>query len=157
METIEASFMLQLNRKADYALRLMLEVGAHTQGPVCTAEVAQRQEIPYQFLRKVVQTLVSSGLLVSERGLHGGLCLARPAETISILDIMRACGSAGLNRCTMDPPRCDRRDTCAAFPVWVEVQREVERVLSRVRISNLVEVQAMLERKGKRGKGRPAR
>ncbi|KKK48999.1 hypothetical protein LCGC14_3139510, partial [marine sediment metagenome] len=60
--------MLRLSRNADYALRLMLEVGGHAQGLLTTAEVARRQEIPFEFLRKIARTLVSNGLLVSERG-----------------------------------------------------------------------------------------
>ena len=133
--------MLQLTRKADYGLRLMVEVAAHDDGAITTAEVARRQQIPYPFLRKVVKTLVGNGLLVSERGLHGGLSLARPATTISILDIVRAFHSLGLNRCTVDPPCCDRRSFCPAFPVWAEAQQEVERVLSRARVSDLVQRQ----------------
>ncbi len=46
--------MLQLSREADYALLLMLEVGAHTEGAMRTAEVARRQQIPYEFLRRYV-------------------------------------------------------------------------------------------------------
>ncbi len=130
--------MLQLTRKADYGLRLMVEVAAHTDGAIGTAEVARRQQIPYQFLRKVVKTLVANGLLVSERGVHGGLSLARPAASISMLDIVRAFHSVGLNRCTVDPPRCDRRSFCPAFPVWAEAQQEVERVLGQARVSDLV-------------------
>ncbi len=140
--------MLQLTRKADYGLRLMLEVGGSPSGSTTTAEVVHRQPIPYEFLRKVAQTLVSHGLLVSERGVRGGFTLARPAETISVLDIVRAFGSPALNRCTIDPPRCDRRDVCAVYPVWVEAQSEVDRILGCTRLSSIIDRQAMLHRRG---------
>ena len=133
--------MLQLTRKADYGLRLMIEVGACANGPTSTAAVARRQQIPYPFLRKVVKTLVASGLLTSERGLHGGLSLGRPAADISMLDIIRAFDSLALNRCTVDPPLCDRRALCPAFPVWAEAQKQVEGTLGRARISDLVQWQ----------------
>ncbi len=135
--------MLQLTRKADYGLRLMIEVGASAGGPIGTAEIARRQRIPYPFLRKVVKTLVASGLLTSERGLHGGLSLARPAAAISMLDIIRSFDSVALNRCTVDPPLCDRRALCPAFPAWAEAQQQMERVLGRARISDLVQRQAV--------------
>jgi Rrf2 family protein len=138
--------MFQLNRRADYAVRLLLEVGLNPQGFLATAEAARRQQMPYEFIRKVAQTLVSSGLLVSERGMHGGLSLGRPAEEISLLDIVRAFGSPALNRCTTDPPRCDRRASCAAHPYWVEAQNQVEKILSGARLSALVERQAVLNR-----------
>ncbi|NIQ77055.1 MAG: Rrf2 family transcriptional regulator, partial [Anaerolineae bacterium] len=60
--------MMELTRKADYALRLMVEVGVRSQGAVRTSDVARRQGIPYEFLRKVVQELVAEGLLISRRG-----------------------------------------------------------------------------------------
>ncbi len=140
--------MLQLTRKADYGLRLMLAVGGSPSDTTTTAEAAQRQQIPYEFLRKVAQTLVSHGLLASERGVRGGFTLARPAQTISVLDIVRAFESPALNLCCTDPPRCDRRDICAVYPVWVEAQIEVERVLGGCRLSTLIKRQAMLDRRG---------
>lgn len=145
--------MLQLTRKADYGLRLMLEVGGSPSGTTTTAEAAQRQQIPYEFLRKVAQTLVSHGLLVSERGVRGGLTLARPAKTISVLDIVQVFGSPALNLCCTDPPHCDRRDTCAVYPVWAEAQRQVEGALSSASLSSLIDRQAMLDRRGARRRG----
>lgn len=144
--------MLQLTRRADYGLRLMLEVATRRNGSVTTAAVAQRQQIPYEFLRKVVQILVSRGLLISERGAGGGLTLPYSPEAISALDIVAAFESPALNRCTVDPARCDRRDVCAAFPIWVEAQRQVERVLGEARLSDLVERQRTLESVGRDAK-----
>jgi Rrf2 family protein len=145
--------MFGLNRNADYALRLMLEIGASS-GAVSTAEIARRQEIPYQFLRKVARTLVCKGLLKSERGARGGLRLARPGESITLLEIIAAFGPPSLNRCTVEPPRCDRREVCGVFPVWAEAQKEVERVLARHLLSEVVLRQAVLNsgraRTGKR-------
>ncbi len=147
--------MLGLNRNADYALRLMLDIGANS-GAVSTADIARRQEIPYQFLRKVARTLVRTGLLTSERGARGGLRVARPAESITLLEIVSAFGPPALNRCTAAPSRCDRREICAVFPVWAEAQKEVERVLARNTLSGVVARQAVLssrqERRGRGGK-----
>ncbi len=144
--------MLGLNRNADYALRLMLDVGANS-GAVSTADIARRQETPYQFLRKVARTLVRQGLLTSERGARGGLRLARPAESITLLEIVSAFGPPSLNRCTADPSRCERRSTCGLFPVWAEAQREVERVLARHALSDAVSAQANLAgRRARTGK-----
>ncbi len=137
--------MPHLTRKADYGIRLMMEIGARADGAVATAEAAQRQQIPYEFLRKAAQTLVCYGLLASERGGRGGLTLARPAETITVLDIVRAFELPALNRCTLEPPDCDRRDSCAAYAVWVEAQSQLDRVLSGTRLSTLIQRQAALD------------
>ncbi len=140
--------MLQLTRQGDYGLRLMLEVGASAGATITTAEVARRQQMPYEFVRKVAQALVSTGLLASERGSRGGLTLRRPAESITVLDIVNAFGPPSLNRCTADPPTCDRRDICPVHPVWLEAQKEVERVLGAAKLSDLVKRKATLDDSG---------
>lgn len=130
--------MLRITKKADYAVRLMVEVACYSGRAITTAEIAERQDIPYQFLRKVARTLASRGLLVSERGGKGGLTLARAPEDISVLDILRALGLPPINDCSVDPDNCPRREICAVFPVWFEAQREIERVFGAARLSRLV-------------------
>lgn len=130
--------MLRLTSKADYGLRLMLEVAAHGGWPVTTAEVARRHQIPHEFLRKLAQALVSHGLLLSQRGYHGGLILARPAEEITLLDVLRALGSLARGWRGVHPRRFDGEDVRAAYAAFHEAQREVERVLGAVRLSAMV-------------------
>jgi Rrf2 family protein len=141
--------MLQITRKADYAVRLVMEVAAaHQDETVTTALVARRQEIPHQFLRKVAQTLTTHGVLTGERGGAGGLSLARPAEQISVLDVLRALDTPRVNDCSVNPDNCKRRSVCAAYPVWSEAQREMERILGRTPISRLARVhRAMQDRR----------
>jgi Rrf2 family protein len=136
--------MFQLTRKADYGIRLMVEVAGRSGASTVTKEIAARQDIPYQFLRKVAQTLVTKGLLSSARGAKGGLSLARPAESITALDIVAAFDLPYLNRCISDPTQCPRRDVCAVYPVWVEAQKAVEQVLGGVRLSDMVRRQEIL-------------
>ena len=137
--------MLQITRKADYAVRLMVEVAAHSGGTIATAEIAQRQDIPYQFLRKVAQELVASGLLNSERGGHGGLALGRAPESISVLDVLRALDLPPINNCTLDPDDCGRREGCAAFGVWFEAQAAIDRVLGEATLSRLARSHRVLQ------------
>jgi Rrf2 family protein len=136
--------MLHISRQTDYGLRLMVEIASNEDGPIATIEVAQRQDIPYQFLRKVAQSLVAAGLLVSERGTGGGLSLAKPADSVTMLDIVASLETIALNDCTVDPPRCDRRDRCAVFPVWARMQASVEGQLRSITLSELAKKQTKL-------------
>jgi Rrf2 family protein len=129
--------MLELTKKADYSLRLMVEIAASTESSLTTSEVARREEIPYQFLRKVAQELVAAGLLTSSRGSHGGLSLAHPAQTISLLEIVRAVDEPAVSRCVIDPAACTRRNRCVIYPVWRRLQREMERAMEAILLSDL--------------------
>jgi Rrf2 family protein len=131
--------MLELSKKADYALRLMVDVAANQDGPQSTADIAAREVIPYQFLRKVVQELVAAGLLTSSRGVHGGLVLAHPAQTISLLEIVRAVDEPAVSKCVIDPAACTRRSRCVIYPVWRRIQRELERAMEEVLLSDLAD------------------
>ena len=137
--------MLQITRKADYAVRLMVEVAAHSGGAIATAEIAERQGIPYQFLRKVARELAAKGLLNSERGSHGGLTLGRAPESISVLDILRALDLPPINDCAMDPDTCGRHETCAAFGVWFEAQAAIDRVLGEATLWRLARAHRVLQ------------
>jgi Rrf2 family protein len=131
--------MLELTKKADYALRLMVEIAASTESSLTTSDVAHREEIPYQFLRKVAQDLVAAGLLISSRGSHGGLALSHPAETISLLEIVKAVDDPAVSKCAIDPSTCTRRSRCVIYPVWRRLQREMERSMEAVLLSDLAE------------------
>jgi Rrf2 family protein len=131
--------MFELTKKADYALRLMVEVAANEDGRLSTAEVAAREDIPYQFLRKVAQDLVAAGLLASSRGVRGGLALAHPAGTISLLEIVRAVEEPAVSKCVIDPSVCTRRSRCVIYPVWRRLQREMEGAMEGVLLSELAE------------------
>jgi len=53
-------------------------------------ELAERRDIPEQFLEQLFSTLRRAGLLTSHRGMRGGYTLSRPAEEITVLEVVQA-------------------------------------------------------------------
>jgi len=131
--------MLELTKRADYALRLMVAIAASEAGSLSTAEAAETEEIPYQFLRKIAKELVVRGLLTSSRGSHGGLKLAHPAQTISLLEMVRAVDEPALSKCLVDPAACRRRSRCVIYPVWRRLQQAMEQAMESVLLSDLAD------------------
>src|SRR5439155_22450303 len=75
--------------KADYAVRAAVELAGS--GDLLTAEhMAQAQAIPVNFLENILRDLRRAGIVESRRGQQGGYVLARPAEEISLADVIRA-------------------------------------------------------------------
>lgn len=68
----------------------MAELARSGERPVPISAVAERRDIPVQFLEQLFSTLRRSGLLVSQRGVKGGYQLARPAEEITVLEVVQA-------------------------------------------------------------------
>ncbi len=99
---------MQLSRKADYGLRLVLELArVYPKGRLATHEIAKRQAIPEPFLAKIVAELARSGILVSQRGSGGGVFLGRPPEEISLLDVIEVLdGPIAFAPCHDNPHLC---------------------------------------------------
>ena len=68
----------------------MAELARSGDRPVPVKELAERREIPDQFLEQLFSTLRRAGLLTSHRGSKGGYTLARPAERITVLEVVQA-------------------------------------------------------------------
>ncbi|WP_420138913.1 Rrf2 family transcriptional regulator [Sphingomonas sp.] len=81
---------MQLTRYTDYAIRVLLHVGARDEGSLSSiAEIATVYDISKSHLMKVVQDLGQAGFLATVRGRNGGLKLGRAADQISIGAIVR--------------------------------------------------------------------
>jgi Rrf2 family protein len=81
---------VRVSAKADYAVRAAVELAGAGAAPLTAEIIASRQEIPMSFLQKILHELRVAGLLASQRGPEGGHRLARPADEITVADILRA-------------------------------------------------------------------
>ncbi|MBI4337711.1 MAG: Rrf2 family transcriptional regulator [Chloroflexi bacterium] len=145
---------MQLSRKADYGIRVMLEVAASAVGSTPVArQVARRQIVPNPFLRKIVSQLSAAGLLETRRGRRGGLKLARPPESITLRQVVEALeGPIVLNWCLARPGLCSLDETCPAYVVWGRAQEALMSVLDSATLAQLMvdkqQLLASLQRQG---------
>jgi Rrf2 family protein len=131
---------VEITRRTDYAIRLMLALAEAGGGPVSVRELAEKQAVPYAFARGIQRDLVSAGLATTKRGVSGGLCLARPAEDISLLDVIEAVeGPIALNTCTADPDWCQRMGACSVHEVWRGADVLVKQYFGSKSLAGLVE------------------
>ena len=81
---------VRVSAKADYAIRAMVELAAGGDGPLKGDRIAQAQSIPIKFLENIMSDLRNAGLVRSQRGAEGGYWLNRPADEVSLADVIRA-------------------------------------------------------------------
>jgi Rrf2 family protein len=117
---------MEITQQADYAVRAVLELAMQPAGVRLSCEtIAQRHAIPVPFLTKICARLATEGILRSQRGVNGGVQLARPAEEISLLEVVEAIdGPITFNRCNRQPGECARSHACVVHPIWAELCRE---------------------------------
>jgi Rrf2 family nitric oxide-sensitive transcriptional repressor len=78
------------SQTAEYALRATVYLASQQGVPRTTQEIARATQVRIAYLSKVMQSLGRKGLVQSQRGLHGGFTLARPADELTVLDIVDA-------------------------------------------------------------------
>jgi Rrf2 family protein len=82
---------MRVSAKADYALRAVIELAViGGESPVKGERIAQAQEIPLKFLENILGDLRHAGIVRSQRGVDGGYWLNKPAEDVTIADVIRA-------------------------------------------------------------------
>src|SRR5687768_3126938 len=79
-----------LSQTTEYALRVVVYLASLGDEPATIPRIAAATQTPQGYLAKVLRNLALAELVRSRRGLHGGSVLARPARSISVLDVVQA-------------------------------------------------------------------
>lgn len=139
--------MFQLSRSGEYAVRAMVYLAALAPGETASiGEIAERQEIPEPFLRKIIQDLAHAELVVSNRGVFGGVRLASSAKEITLLDVIEAIeGPIYVNKCLMSSYTCNLLKTCPVHRVWREAGQKLAEILRSKSLEELAQEQRMLQ------------
>lgn len=81
---------MQLTQHTDFGLRLLIVLSRQDGGPIGLPAFAADQGLSYNHVAKVAQALGHAGFIASQRGRSGGVSLARPAEEITVGEVVRA-------------------------------------------------------------------
>ena len=130
---------MQVTRASDYAVRVMVHLAGLPAGQRSTRDqLAESSEVPEHFLSKILQTLTRSGLITSYRGAAGGFALAKPPESVTLLDVVEAMdGPIQLNVCVASGVGCCRQTWCPVHCVWAEAQNALTSVLRGATLARL--------------------
>lgn len=129
---------MRISAKADYALRAAAELAAADGGPVKGEQLATAQEIPPKFLENILGDLRHAGLVRSQRGADGGYWLQRPANEITLAEIVRAVDGPLATVRGQRPE--DVAYTGAAGQlqrVWIAVRHNLRAVLEQVTVADV--------------------
>jgi Rrf2 family transcriptional regulator, cysteine metabolism repressor len=148
--------VMLFSTKAEYGVRLMIELGRRAQGdpdqggePVALSAVAEAEVLPLSYLEHLVAKLRAAGLVTSVRGAHGGYRLARPASRIEMLEVVQALeGPIAPMECLEDDTRegrvlcsheSDGDRACATKLLWTRVHGGITKALAGTTLAELVE------------------
>jgi Rrf2 family protein len=130
---------MRVSAKADYAVRAAAELAAAEEGPIKGERLATAQDIPLQFLEHILLELKHQGIVRARRGAKGGYWLAKPADEITVAEIVRAVEGPIAHVQSTPPEAIEYSGNSAALQeVWIAVRASLRTVLEEVTLADLV-------------------
>src|SRR5213594_4102411 len=133
---------MQLTKGVEYGIEGILYLARRGDDhPALIRDISRATAIPETFLSKIFQRLVTKGLIRSRRGFRGGFRLARPAERITLREVVEALeGPIEFHRCLDHLRARGRKGRCHVRRVFGRVQRTVAEILDQTTLADMLEV-----------------
>ncbi|MER6319958.1 Rrf2 family transcriptional regulator [Streptomyces sp. NPDC001581] len=130
---------MRISARADYAVRAALQLAAsQDDGPVKAEAIADAQDIPHKFLEGILNDMRRGGLVLSQRGGNGGYRLAKPAQSISIADVIRVVDGPLVSVRGVRPPDLSYTGPAQALlPLWIALRANVREILDGVSLADV--------------------
>lgn len=131
---------MQLNITTDYAIRAVLQL-AKSDKVLSTTKIAEKMNIPCNYLPSIIQKLREAGIVSVKRGAKGGSALAKPASEISLYEIVNAMETTTrMNRCLEPDCYCSRNATadCKVHEFYEKMQNLFDNCMQNVSLADLV-------------------
>ena len=130
-----------LSRSAEYAIRaLSLLAVRQGNGALQSREIAADLDLPPEFLTKILRRLTATGLVTSQRGRSGGFRLNRPADEISLLELVLPFEQRwdGVE-CILGQAYCTDQSACPIHAEWVGIRKSMFDLLERTTLADIAE------------------
>jgi Rrf2 family protein len=134
---------VRITTLAEYGVICALHLARRvTDGPITGREIAEDERLPGDYVEQILLRLRRAGIVRSTRGARGGYVLARPADEVSIRNVIEASETTTFDlHCVSHPigeERCSSSHSCSIRPVWMLLQRKIDDVLEGVHLSDLL-------------------
>lgn len=129
-----------IKRNTDYALRALLNLAGHfdRDKAVSARQLAEQEDISYQFVCKIMQKLQKGGFVKSCMGSVGGFRLAKDPSQLNLLNIIASVqGPVKLNKCLADKKACRRRSKCPVNKKLCQLQTHIDSLLKDITLDKL--------------------
>jgi Rrf2 family protein len=130
---------MRISAKVDYAVRAAAELAAATdERPIKAERIANAQDIPLNFLENILGELRHAGIVRSHRGADGGFRLAKPAEDVTVADIIRAVEGPLASVRGGPPEEAAYGGNAQVLPrVWIAVRTNLRKVVEQVTVADI--------------------
>ncbi|MFV0126591.1 RrF2 family transcriptional regulator [Streptomyces sp. HMX112] len=130
---------MRISARADYAVRAALHLATAREAEPLKAEaIADSQCISHKFLEGILNDMRRGGLVRSQRGGNGGYWLARPADRITIADVIRVVDGPLVSVRGVRPPELSYTGPAESLlPLWIALRANVRQILDGVTLADV--------------------
>lgn len=132
---------MNISSRTECGLRALIEIAKGSTGmPVKRSAIAANQKIPLPFLTQILQTLVNGKIILSTRGRSGGYVLAKPANKMTLLEVINLLQGPVMPRYCIDAglaASCDLAESCTLMNVWERLRDAGEDVLRNINLEDV--------------------
>jgi len=132
--------VFKISRMTDYGVVVMAQLAQATDSVVTAPDIASAAGLPVPTVAKILKRMGRGGLVTSTRGIHGGYALSRPAEEISVADIIAALeGPLAVTACVdgASGEACSVESLCLIRGCWDRVNAAVKRTLASMSLAEI--------------------
>jgi len=131
---------MELSKACSYGLFGMIYLAKQPPGKIVSiSEICEAENLPEKFLAKIFQTLARASLVRSYRGAGGGFSLARPANKITVRELLESIqGPIYFVKCLSYLKDCERKEKCKLLRVWRKVQDYAMNMLTQTTLADLI-------------------
>ena len=141
--------MLRVTKLTDYASVVLTVLAGDPAAVLSASELAERAGLEVPTVAKLLKPLAQAGLVEGFRGANGGYRLARPAEAISLVEIVEAMeGPLGMTECSVHAGQCGIEDSCGVRANWRRINDVVADALRGVSLAQMLGPMPPAPRKG---------
>ncbi len=127
-----------LSQVVGYAASALGHIASAGGKPVLVKEIAQAADLPAPYLAKIIQTLARKGIVVTQRGIGGGVTLARPANEISLFDLGISLDDPAVQaQCMLGTAQCSDERCCPAHKYWSAERAKIHEQLKSMTIADI--------------------
>ncbi len=132
--------MLRVTKLTDYATVVLTVLAARPDAVLSASELAEQAGLEVPTVSKLLKPLAQAGLVEGFRGAHGGYRLARPAATISLVEIVEAMeGPLAMTECSLEHGECGISGQCGVRGNWRRINDVVAGALRGVSLAQMLD------------------
>ncbi|MCL2065194.1 MAG: Rrf2 family transcriptional regulator [Candidatus Cloacimonetes bacterium] len=131
---------MQITTRTEYSVRALCEL-CFSENPISLKVLSKEHKLPFKYLEHLFRDLKNSGIVYSVAGSKGGYRLKRPAEEITLLDILRAVDKdPTIHKClqTKDAEYC-LGESCRFHIIWKKINVYIEEYYEKITLAGIIE------------------